>query len=291
MWRDGPLVSERVRAVALRAPGGAAWLEQLPDLIAELAAGWKLTLDRPIAHDGYTAVVLPARTADGARAVLKLSVPHMEGLHEAAGLRFWDGDPTARLLASLDGSGVMLLERCVPGHSLNVLPPAERDEVLGRLVPRLWLKPPAGEFRPLAEQLTYWAAESRADAARWPDPQLVEEGLAVWEELARPGPDDVLLATDAHAGNVLAAEREPWLVIDPKPFVGDPAYDATQHLLDSWPRLTADPLGLVERFAALLGLPADRVRAWTFARCAAERRDTDEEWARFNELARRLAPA
>jgi streptomycin 6-kinase len=45
------------------------------------------------------------------------------------------------------------------------------------------------------------------------------------------------------AGNVLRAAREPWLVIDPKPFIGDPAYDATQHLLNCVERLRADPLG------------------------------------------------
>ncbi len=291
MWREAQLVSERVRTLALTAPGSAEWLEALPELIEDLEKRWQLTLGPALKHDGYTAVVLPAETAFGERAVLKVGVPHLEGRDEAAGLRYWDGDPTVRLLRHWNGSSAMLLERCEPGHSLNVLPPEERDEVLGRLVPRLWRRPPGGEFRPLAEQMDYWTEESREDEARWPDPELVREGLAVWQELARPGPEDVLLGTDVHAGNVLAAERGPWLVIDPKPFVGDPAYDATQHLLDSLPRLRADPLGLVERYAALLDLPVERVLAWTFARCAAERRDTDEEWAEHNALARRLAPA
>jgi streptomycin 6-kinase len=42
----------------------------------------------------------------------------------------------------------------------------------------------------------------------------------------------VLLCTDLHAENVLAAEREPWLAIDPKPCIGDPAFDAIQHMLN-----------------------------------------------------------
>jgi streptomycin 6-kinase len=40
----------------------------------------------------------------------------------------------------------------------------------------------------------------------------------------------VLLCTDLHADNILAALRAPWLVIDPKPYAGDPAYDVRQHM-------------------------------------------------------------
>jgi streptomycin 6-kinase len=79
-------------------------------------------------------------------------------------------------------------------------------------------------------------------------------------ELPDSAPTAVLLATDLHAGNVLRAKREPWLVIDPKPFVGDPAYDATQHLLNCQARLSADPLGMVRRLADLPGADAERVR-------------------------------
>lgn len=73
----------------------------------------------------------------------------------------------------------------------------------------------------------YWSDETLAAIQQWPDTGLVREGLRLPAELARTAPREVLLATDLHAGNELRAEREPWLVIDPKPFVGDPAYDAT----------------------------------------------------------------
>ena len=98
-----------------------------------------------------------------------------------------------------------------------------------------------------------------------------------------------MLATDLHAGNVLRAEREPWLVIDPKPFVGDPAYDATQHLLNCETRLRAHPDGTIRRFSDLLGLDSGRVRLWTFARLAAEWRGWSNA-AGMLDLARLLAP-
>ncbi len=99
----------------------------------------------------------------------------------------------------------------------------------------------------------------------------------------------MLLATDLHAGNVLRSEREPWLVIDPKPFVGDPAYDATQHLLNCDARLRSDPRGTICRIADLLGVDRERIRLWTFARGAAEPRD---DWRHDDSmaLARAIAP-
>ncbi len=60
----------------------------------------------------------------------------MEGEDEIRGLRFWDGDPTVRLLAADDQLGAMLLERCEPGTPLSVLPEPEQDVVLTGLLPR-----------------------------------------------------------------------------------------------------------------------------------------------------------
>jgi streptomycin 6-kinase len=97
----------------------------------------------------------------------------------------------------------------------------------------------------------------------------------------------VLLCTDLHAGNVLAAQREPWLVIDPKPYVGDPTYDALQHILNSRARLQANPRDLVSRIADLLDLDAERLLLWLFARCVQESSD----WPGLAEVARRIAPA
>ncbi|MBZ5624914.1 MAG: aminoglycoside phosphotransferase family protein [Acidobacteriia bacterium] len=137
--------------------------------------------------------------------------------------------------------------------------------------------------------LADWSGQTLALAARWPDKHLVREGLSLLHELPGSSPIEVLLATDLHAGNVLRAEREPWLVIDPKPFVGDPAYDATQHLFNCESRLRADPHGTIRRFADLLGVDRERVRLWTFARAAAGPRDNweDSDWM---ALARAIAP-
>jgi len=176
-----------------------------------------------------------------------------------------------RLLEADDDLGAMLLERCQPGTPLRSLPEPEQDPVISGLLRRLWRAPsPPHPFRPLSAMLKCWSDETQAQADQWPDAGLVREGLRLFEELPRTAPVEVLLATDLHAGNVLRAEREPWLAIDPKPFLGDPAYDSTQHLLNCDARLRRDPHGTIRRMSDLLGLDPERIRLWTFARAAAE---------------------
>lgn len=182
----------------------------------------------------------------------------------------------------------MLLERCQPGLALRTLPEPEQDVVIAGLLRRLWQKRDVPRlFRPLSALTAAWSDQTLADAARWPDAGLVRQGLDLFRELPRSAPTTVLLATDLHAGNVLRAQREPWLVIDPKPFRGDPAYDATQHLFNC-ERLRSKPQHTVERFADLLGLDHERVRLWVFARAAAEPRETWD--ADRMALARTIAP-
>jgi streptomycin 6-kinase len=202
----------------------------------------------------------------------------MESEHEAEGLRFWNGDPTVRLLEADDALGAVPLERCEPGTPLRDLPEPEQDVVLGELSHRLWEAPPAGHpFRALGEMIEQWIAETSAHRAEWTDEGLVRAGIDEFRELLDSEPAAVLLATDLHAGNVLRARRRPWLVIDPKPFVGDPAYDATQHLSNRHDRVSADPLGMITRCADFMHVDAARVRRWLFARLSA---GPHEDWTR-----------
>jgi streptomycin 6-kinase len=284
-------VPVRLASACRRTPERAAWLSRLPDALRNLERRWWLSLGDPFDNEDVScAWVAPVALADGTSAVLKIGMPHMEGEHELQGLRFWNGDPTVRLLDADDELGAMLLERCEPGTPLRALPDSEQDVVIAGLLRRLWRSPSAPHpFRPLSALMEHWSRETLVDIESWPDTGLVREGLRLLQELPRTAViDDVLLATDLHAGNVLRSERKQWLVIDPKPFVGDPAYDATQHLFNCRARLRSDPSGTIYRIADLLGVDRERVRLWTFARAAAEPRDdwrNDDSFA----LARALA--
>jgi streptomycin 6-kinase len=265
----------------------SAWLEDLPRIIGDLARRWRLSIGAPFDGDVSCAWVALAERG-GTQLVLKLAMPHMEGEHEIAGLRTLKGDPTVHLLEADEAIGAMLLERCVPGTSLRDVTEPEQDVVIATLLKRIWRTPVGdGPFRPLASMLAHWRDETLAHADTWPDPLLVREGLELLAQLSADASSHVLIATDLHAGNVLRAEREPWLVIDPKPFVGDPAYDATQHLLNCRRRLRTDPAKTIREFASLLEVDRERIHQWLFARAAAEPRD---DWSDDSlQLARTLA--
>ena len=258
-----------------------AWLDGLPAIVAELADRWSLTIDEPFEPGGQCSWVAPV----GDDRVLKVGWPHDEAEHEADGLRFWAGDGAVRLhdVASFGPTRALLLERCDPGTPLSrVRSEPEQDVVIAGLLRRLW-RAAAEPFRPLHEMCDAWADGFAGQPAL--DPGIVRDGLALLRSLPRDDVDEVLLCTDLQAENILAAQRESWLVIDPKPYLGDPCYDVLQHLLNCG-RLRADPLPLVRRIAGLLDLDADRVRHWLFARCVQQ----SASWPDLVEVAASLAP-
>jgi streptomycin 6-kinase len=281
-----------------RDPGVAEWITGLPEIVAGLAGWWSLRVGEPFEPGGQCSWTAPVTGPGGADLVLKVAFRFRSGEErdEAAGLRVWDGNGTVRLQAACqtEAAYALLIERCRPGTPLGqVLPEPEQDMVVANLLGRLWAQPyHAYPFRPLAQMCAAWAEQFELDydtaaATDRIDPGLARAGITLFRDLPHTADRQVLLATDLHGDNILAAQREPWLVIDPKPYVGDPAYDLLQHMLNCEDRLAADPGGLATRMAALAGLDAGRARQWLSARSVQE--STGSPLMR--QVARRLAPA
>ena len=274
---------------------GREWAERLPDVVDEMCSRWKLSIDLVVEGDSGDAsnswVALVSR-GNGTGAVLKIGLPHMEAKDEIEALRILKGKPTVMLLDADEENNAMLLEECAPGTSLRIVFQPDQDFVIAGLLKRFWITPRGKHsFRPLSKMIHHWTARTRTQRPLWHENSIVEHGLELFEQLLSTSMDEYLLATDLHAGNVLASLREPWLVIDPKPFLGDRAYDATQHLLNCRERLRSDPFGTMRRFADSLGMSYDRVIAWTFARLAAEPRDDwDDEATAIAKLIRPGVP-
>jgi streptomycin 6-kinase len=255
------------------------WMAGLPEIVAGLSRRWSLKIGRPYQPGGCTSWVAPALDDAGTRVVLKVGWRHEDAEHEADGLRAWRGEGTVRLIDALllEDTSALLLERCEPGTALSdVLPAIDQDVVVARLLRRLWIEPwPGHPFRTLSSMCDRWAEEfehkyAAGDPGLLLDPGLARAGIEVFRALPRTAGRTVLLYTDLHPENVRAARREPWLAIDPNPYVGDPTYDALQHMLNHPARLATDPAGFVRRMADLLDLDPARLRDWLFARSVQE---------------------
>jgi streptomycin 6-kinase len=282
-----------------------AWLAALPSRVEDLTARWGLSLGEPFEPGGNCSWVAPGTDPDGREVVLKVAWQHSEALHEAEGLAALGGQGAVEVYAfehlapAGPGGGpdgdttVMLLERCRPGAELRGRPEAEQHVVVTDMLRSVWAVdlPSDHPFRPLSVMAREWVWRAQARLAADPgrlDAGLAREGLALFRELSRTGPADVLLFTDLHAGNVLSAQRRPWLLIDPKPYVGDPHYDVLQHLLNCNGSLQADPIGLLTEVADLAGLDAGRVRQWLFARCVQESLGEAPPWPGLDAVLDRL---
>ena len=254
------------------AAAGERWLAGLPALLEEVAAGWELTLGAP--YDLSYHWVTPVTCADGTPAVLKLGVPAGHLLDQAEALRLAGGDGAVRLLDHDEARGALLLERAEPGDPAATLVPERDEEATAALVDvgrRLHREPPPGCTLPDLEDES---ASFRDHLRRFPgdDPlprDLVERAGRLFDELCASAPRRLLLHGDLHHDNVLRAEREPWLAIDPFGVVGDPGYDCGPMLFNpDSDRRDGDLLRLVpariEQLADGFGIPVVRVTAWGF---------------------------
>ncbi|RPE44099.1 streptomycin 6-kinase [Streptomyces sp. Ag109_O5-1] len=249
---------------------GAAWIAELPSIVQDLLDEWDCAPDGEVTHGGV-GVIVPVRQRSSRRpCVLKVSFPHPGNVHEPDAFEAWAGRGAVLLHRRDDARYALLLERA----HMATLASLEPDEetvvaIAGRLNHRLAVPAPPGLPR-LRDQADAWAAELRKDAVELPHPlppRAVDAAVATARELGRSQPD-TLVHGDLHARNILRADREPWLAVDPKGYVGDPAYDGGTLLKSR--ALTLMGAGdlartthrLLDIFAETAQLDRERVRRW-----------------------------
>jgi streptomycin 6-kinase len=245
---------------------GVTWLARLPILLAGCEQRWSLTVQPPFALS-YN-YVCPARRVDGTEVVLKAGVPNPELLAEIAALQLCSGRGMARLLEADEEQGVLVIERLRPGTPLADL--ADDDEatrIVARVMQQLWQPVPAEHSFP---SVARWAAglqklRPHFGGTTGPLPQkLVETAEALFVDLLASMESPVVLHGDLHHWNILSAEREPWLALDPKGIVGEPAYEVGAWLRNQM----AGPTRMARRvaiFSEALGVDRQRLIGWGLA--------------------------
>ena len=248
--------------------GGAAWLESLPRLAEECAERWSLRLGEPFGQ-GHVSLTAPVTLSDGGQAVLKLNFPEEESAYEADALTHWRGEGAVRLLEVDRERNALLIERAGPGTSLwEVEDDEEATLIAASMLRRLWLRPPPEDhpFRLLAGEAERWTAQLRSDweaLGRPFEQRLVDAAAAAARELAGSQAKLAVCHQDLQGSNVLKARREPWLAIDPKPVVAEPAFDVASLLRDRrWSIGRATIQRRLDLLAAELDLNRDRMQGW-----------------------------
>jgi streptomycin 6-kinase len=291
--RPALVVPPGLRARAGLGAHWAAWLDRVPRLAADLLDEWELTLDLPIdptatgdGLHGYCSWVLPVVTADGVPAALKVAVPGDENEHEHLALQHWHGHGAVLLLRADPRRHALLLER-LHTRDLTAVDYDEAAEVVGGLYRRLHVPAPP-QLRTTTSYVERWAAALATLPRDSPIPhRLVEQAVSLARDLvADPASTGTLVHTDLHDLNVLAADREPWLVIDPKPMSGDPHFEPAPMLWNRWDEVVAS--GAVRdtvrrRFHLLVDtaeLDEDRARDWVVTRMVVNAHWTIEDAAR-----------
>jgi len=281
---------------------GEQWLRHLHTTLEDISQRWSLTLLPPFDNLSYNYVV-PVLRLDGSEAVLKVGVPNVELVTEIEALRLMDGKGIVQLLESDRDLGAMLLEFLKPGQPLFEF---EEDEVAttiaAQVMPTLWrLVPEEHPFPKVSDWIKgFQRLRDRFDGGTGPFPlDLVIMAEEVFDELLGSMSDPVLLHGDLHHWNILAAEREPWLAIDPKGVIGEPAYEVGAWLRNPFPHILRfeNPQSAitrrVEQFSEVLGFDKKRLQGWGFAQAVLagwwSYEDDGDDWDVWIELARILA--
>jgi streptomycin 6-kinase len=233
-------------------PGVQGWLDTLPDRVERLTGRWNLQVVRHMAgNTSYTLLCLRGGTTP---VVLKLSPDPAVAVEECTALRAWHSSPqVVDVLDSDLDEGALLLEGLEPGT------PA-RDAslpVLVGLLGELHIAPTT-EFRPLSERVDFIfdLARRRGRASA----SAIDRGHRAAMALADDRVAPRLLHGDLHQYNVLDAGARGLVAIDPRPCVGDSAFDAVDFALEGG-------LADVDRRISALSVvvDGDRLRAWCTA--------------------------
>lgn len=268
-----PLPEHFIRTVTDVFDGGTAWLEELPNLLERYQQRWSISIQEPFTLSyNYAA---PATRADGTPVVLKAGVVCPELLCEIATLRHYNGHGIVRLLEADQQDGVMLLERLLPGTPLfEVNDDEQATRIAAEVMQKFWLPPPAEHSFP---HVSDWAKgmgrlrEEFGGGVGPFSPHLVEMAETLFAELLGSMAEPVLLHGDLHHWNILSAERAPWLALDPKGIVGEPAYEVGAWLRNpfpdfrTWPGIERIMARRVDIFSEVLGFDRKRIAGWGMA--------------------------
>lgn len=254
---------------------GKAWLENLPATVNNYSHKWSLTLDSPFPNATFNYAV-PAERQDGTPVVLKIGFPtDKEFRSELEALKVFNGHGIVEILESDSDKNILLLERAVPGDPLTTVKNDEEAmSIAAKIMKNLWQTVPLQHQFPTVfdwgkgfEQMKEYFKEKANPLPK----KLVDKAERLFAELSVSQGKQILLHGDLNHSNILSAQRESWLAIDPKGVIGEREYEIGVLLRNPQPKLLQlpDPKEVLERridqLANELNLDRERIHGWGIA--------------------------
>jgi len=251
---------------------GEQWLNDLPQIIEAIAENWLLEVNKPFQNLSYN-YVAPCVCANGDEAVLKIALPlnNSEIFNEASFLQMANGKCAVKFLNFNEKRRAMLLEKLTPGVNLKEI--CGKDDTkaveitIGILRGLVKEAPRNSNFRGLED---WFDGLKKADNTKF-DNRFALKAFGFFEELAFASKQKFLIHGDLHHENILSAQREPFLAIDPKGVIGDIGYEIAVFLNNHLVWLSAEENlheklnDAVQRFSESFEITPRDLKNWAFA--------------------------
>lgn len=257
---------------ALCGEKGEEWLSDLPNIISEIEENWSIKAGKHFRNLSYN-YVANASLADGKSAVLKIALPlnDVEIYGEAAYLKTLNGEGAVRLIEFDRERQTVLLERLAPGANLKSVCKKYKSEAVYiaiRVLKRI-LRPVPDSPKDFIRLDNWFDGLKRARGTNFPQ-DYAATALDFYNELSSDMKNIFLLHGDLHHDNILSANRESFLVIDPKGIIGHIGYDIgvflnNHHDWLEWnTRLEGKLDQAIVEFADAFELEQHTIRKWAF---------------------------
>lgn len=249
---------------------GSSWLKNLRHAIKHAQETYNLSNIQALPNFSFN-VVTSAMQSDGQKIILKFCIPGREADREIEALRFMSGKGIIKLLDFDRAQGILLLEECCPGKTLaKVVSEAEATSVAAKLIGNIQKSIDNQIQFPLTLDW-FRRLNSKVECPPGFSTKTIDKAKHIAADLHNQSKHSVLLHGDLHHFNILSAQRQPWLAIDPKGVIGPAEYECGAFLRNPIPQIAIKPnLGKVmadriDIFSEILGFDRQAIMGWGYS--------------------------
>lgn len=245
---------------------GQKWLESLPETLQKIAQKYQLSSLTPL--DNMTFHYVATGYQNDAPVVLKIGLNPKVLAHEALCLRAFEKTMVPQVIAHDDH--MIIMQCAMPGHTLREYFPdndIEATKILCSIIKQIHTAPIPTKHHFLRLDELFRTLDNKLEI---PD-KILTTAKNLRDKLLSTTKNDVLLHGDLHHDNILR-NLDSWMVIDPKGFIGDPAFELAAYLCNPISQLlkSSQPRTLIENRINLchaeLSIDVARIVDWLYAK-------------------------